>query len=471
LLPTESGTKTKIKMKATNLLVILTGLLLEAIAHAGDAATDANQFWPQWRGPLATGLAPLADPPVNWSEAKHVKWKVKVPGSGDATPIVWGDRIFLLTAIPTGKKAETKSPDTPSGPSAVDAAPGEGGPPRGRMNSETPKEAYQFCVLCLDRKTGKTLWQKTAREEVPHEGRQQNNTYASASAVTDGHLVLAFFGSRGLHCYDFEGNLKWSKDFGHMRTKMTFGEGASPALHGDAVIVNWDHEGDDFIVALDKHTGKELWRTARNEGTGWSTPLVIERGGQAQVVVNATGMVRSYDLATGKELWSCAGQTANAIPTPVADADTVYVTSGFRGHALYAIALGRTGNLTDSDAIRWKYDKSTPYVPSPLLVDDLLYFVANNDAKVSCFDAKTGKPNFEVEPLEGLFSIYASPVAAKDRVYVLGREGACAVLKKGPKFEILATNKVDDKTDASLALVGNELFIRGRANLYCIGDN
>ena len=457
-------------MKPINFFAIITGLVLATVAHAGDVATDANQFWPQWRGPLATGVGPMADPPVSWSETEHVKWKVKVPGSGDATPIVWGDRIFLLSAIPTGKKAAAKAPDAAAAPKAPETGPGDGGRPRGRMNAETPNELYQFCVLCLDRKTGNILWQKVAREEVPHEGHQQNNTYASASAITDGHLVLAFFGSRGLHCYDFEGNLKWSKDFGHMHTKMGFGEGASPALRGDAVVVNWDQEGEGFIVALDKRTGKELWRTPRNEGTGWSTPLVVEHGGQAQVVVNATGKVRSYDLATGKEVWSCAGQTVNAIPTPVATADTIYITSGFRGHALYAIALGRTGDLTGSDAIRWKYDKSTPYVPSPLLADNLLYFVANNDAKLSCFDARTGKAQFEAEPLEGLFGIYASPVSAKDRVYVLGREGACAVLKKGSKLEILATNKVDDKTDASLALAGNEIFIRGRAHLYCIGD-
>jgi outer membrane protein assembly factor BamB len=181
--------------------------------------------------------------------------------------------------------------------------------------------------------------------------------------------------------------------------------------------------------------------------------------------------VRSYDLDTGKEIWSCAGQTANAIPSPVANADTVYVTSGFRGNALYAFALGKTGDLAGTDAIRWTHDKNTPYVPSPLLVDDLLYVVANTDAKLSCFDAKTGGVHFEGERLEGIFGIYASPVAAKDRVYVLGREGTCLVLKKGPKLEILATNKLDDKTDASIALVGSELFVRGRENLYCIKEH
>ena len=416
-------------------------LCLARPGRADNAASDANRFWPQWRGPLATGMAPLADPPVTWSDGQNVKWKAGIPGSGDSTPIVWGNRIFILTAIPTGKKAEA------------------------------PSEVYQFVVACLDRETGKPLWQKTAREEAPHEGHQPNNTFASASPVTDGQLVLAYFGSRGLHCYDMDGNLKWSKDFGHMQTKMGFGEGASPALYGDSVVVYWDDESDhDFIAALDKRTGKELWRTPRNEATGWSTPLVVDYKGKPQVVVNATGKVRSYDLATGKEIWSCAGQTANAIPSPVASADTVYVTSGFRGSALYAIRLGRTGDLTGTDAILWHHDKHTPYVPSPLLADDLLYVLANNNNLLSCLDAKTGAAHFEAERLEGLTETYASPVAAKDRVYVLGRDGTCLVLRKGPKLEILATNKLADKTDASMALVGKELFVRGRQYLYCIEE-
>jgi outer membrane protein assembly factor BamB len=454
-------------MRRTSLFLSAVVLGLTQPANAG---SDANQFWPQWRGPLATGVAPLADPPLNWSESSHIKWKVKIPGSGDSTPIVWGERVFVLTAIPAGKKAEATS--TAASTSGGDnPAPAERPPRRGGMGSGPPSEVYQFAVLCLDRKTGKTLWQKVAREEVPHEGHQQNNTFASASPSTDGACVVAFFGSRGLHCYDLEGNHKWSKDFGRMKTKMGFGEGASPALYGDMVILYWDDEGNtDFIAAFDKHTGKELWRTPRDEPTGWSTPLVVEYGGKRQAVINATGKVRSYDLATGKELWSCGGQTANAIPSPVASADTVYVTSGFRGSALCAIQLGRTGDLTGTDAIRWSHDKHTPYVPSPLLANDLLYVLANNSGLLSCFDAKTGAAHFEAERLEGAAEVYASPVAAKDRVYLLARDGTCLVLKQGPKLEILATNKLDDKTDASLALVGKELFVRGRQNLYCVTE-
>ena len=462
---------------------LLAILLTLRVAVAADATAEARQNWPQWRGPLANGVAPEADPPLEWSETKNVKWKVKIPGEGSSTPAIWGDRVFVLTAVGPEKKADAKSSEAeakpagpPPGPSLDGGPPGPGGgrrrpggPGGGFGHAEKPTEKYQFTLLCLDRKTGRTLWQKVAREEVPHEGRQQNNSFASASPITDGKVVLAFFGSRGLHCYDLDGNLKWEKDFGHMQTKMTFGEGASPTLHGDTVIVNWDDETDnDFILALDKHDGKQLWKTPRNESTTWSTPLVVEHGEKLQVVVNATGKTRSYDFASGKEIWSCAGQTANAIPSPVADRDTVYCTSGFRGAALYAIKLGRDGDLTGTDAVRWSYNKNTPYVPSPLLAGDLIYVVSGNDAKLSCLETKSGKPHFEAEPLEGVFGIYASPVAAKDRVYVLGREGRCAVLKKGPKLEILATNKLDDRTDASMALAGKELFIRGQQHLYCI---
>jgi len=471
----------KLSLPIASFAIVFT---LQVTAASSD---DARRNWPQWRGPLATGVAPEADPPLEWSETKNVKWKVQIPGSGSASPVVWGDRMFVLTAVPTGKKteaAEAKPPE--SAPPAGNPPPGDGRPPGGPGGpggprsggfgrSQKPTEAYQFTVVCLDRNTGKTLWQKVALETVPHEGTQQNNTFASASPVTDGRVVLAFFGSRGLHCYDMDGNLKWTKDLGQMQTKMTFGEGASPALHGDTVVVGWDDETDnDFIGAFDKRDGKPLWKTPRSEETTWSTPLIVEHGGKFQVIVNATRKVRSYDLANGKELWSCAGQSPNAIPSPVADRDTVYVTSGFRGSALHAIDLSRTGDLTGTEAIRWGFSRTTPgftpYVPSPLLVDDLLFLVKGNSGMFSCVETKSGKPHFEEQRLEGISEIYASPVAAKDRVYVLGRDGKCLVLKKGPKLEILATNKLDDRTDASIAVVGKDLFIRGKQNLYCLAE-
>ena len=463
---------------------LLLNLLVASLAQAALAA-ESQSSWPQWRGPLATGVAPKATPPLQWDETKNVRWKVKIPGEGTATPIIWENRVFILTAIPS-EKVEQPATNTTNAPaqtpastpdSAQQSQSGSGQRPGNRPRgggggrSEKPDEPYQFVVLCLDRNTGKTLWQKTAREQIPHEGHHRDHGFASASPVTDGELLFAYFGSRGLYCYDFDGNLKWETDFGDMKTRNGFGEGSSPALVGNSIIVNWDDETEnDFIVALDKRTGKELWRTPRNEKTGWTTPLVVEHDGKKQIVVNAR-TVRSYDADSGKLLWECGGQTENAIPTPVADADTVYAISGFRGAAAFAIQLGHSGDLSgDTNAIRWSHYKSMPYVPSPLLVDDLLYTVTGNNGVLSCFDTKTGSPHFEGERLEGIFGIYASPVSAGDRVYVLGREGTCLVLAKGPKLEILATNKIDDKTDASMALAGKELFIRGHEHLYCIVD-
>ncbi len=425
-------------------LALTVGLTAPTIARAA-----AEDFWPQWRGPLGNGAAPQADPPLTWSETNNIKWKVAIPGEGDATPIVWGDRIFVLSAVAVGKE------------------------PAASGKEEASRGTFQFTVFCLDRASGKVRWQQVAREVSPHEGRQENNTFASASPVTDGKFVWAFFGSRGLHCYDLDGHHKWEKDFGLMKTRMGFGEGASPAISGDILVVYWDHEGDDdFIAAFDKKTGKELWRQPRNEPTGWSTPYIVEFNGQKQVVVNATGKVRSYDLATGKELWSCGGQTANAIPTPVSKGDVVYVTSGFRGAALQAIRLGRTGDLTGTDAIVWTRNKSTPYVPSPLLAGDYLYLISGNEGMLSCFDAKAGEPYFERERLEAIRGVYASPVSAADRIYVLGREGVCVVLRKGPKPEVLAVNTLaDSRSDASIAVVGKELFLRTAHNLYCISEH
>jgi len=424
----------------------LVGLL--GTAFGAEQPRGWAENWPQWRGPLASGAAPLADPPLTWDEEHNVKWRVQVPGEGTSTPIVWGDRIFVLSAVESGRKAQATQTPTPDS-----------------------KPAFQFTVFCLDRRDGKALWKNVAREVAPHEGHHPDHGFASASALTDGEVLLAYFGSRGLHCYDMEGKLRWSKEFNQMRTRNGFGEGSSPALYGDTIVIYQDDETDnDFIAGVDRRTGKELWRTPRNEPTGWSTPLIVPYQGKSQAVVNATGMVRSYDIATGKEIWSCAGQTQNPIPSPVCDADTVYITSGFRGSALYAIALGRTGELTGTDAIRWSRSKNTPYVPSPLLVDQLLYTVTGNNPTISCVDSRTGAPHFEAERVDGINGIYASPVAAKGRVYILGRNGTCVVLKAGPKPEILATNKLSDKTDSSIALAGRDLLIRGHQNLYCISE-
>lgn len=420
-----------------------------------EAALPA-QNWPQWRGPLATGFSSTATPPTTWSETKNIRWKVKLPGSGTGTPIIWDNWIFLQTAVPA----------------AGDVAPrgGAAGGGRGGMRTIQPDGPVRFTLLCLDRRTGRVLWERSARQEVPHEGHHPDHGFASQSPITDGKSVIAFFGSRGLYCYDMKGNLKWQKQLGRMQTRNGFGEGSSPALFGNTVVVNWDHEGEDFIVALDRTTGKELWRQSRDEPTTWTTPLIVQHGGKAQVVTAGTNRVRSYDLATGRTVWEHGGLTTNVIPSPVSGNGMVYLTSGFRGSALFAVRLGRTGDLTNTDAVAWSLRRNTPYVPSPLLYADRIYFFSSNDAILSCHDALSGKVLIDAQRVEALRGVYASPVGAAGRVYLVGRDGASLVLKKSDRLEILATNQLDEHFDASPALSGKELYLRGHQHLYCIAE-
>lgn len=432
--------------------------------------SNAASQWPSWRGPQANGVATDAHPPIQWSETNHVQWKVALPGRGSSTPILWDDQVFILTAIPTGPEAAAETADASGQPPDRSERPRRGGAGGGGGMVDRPTRAQQFTVLSFDRKTGKQRWTQSPRTQLPHEGHHKDHGFASASPVTDGKHLIVSFGSFGLYGYDLKGKLLWEKDLGDMRTRNSFGEGSSPALDGNTVVVLWDHEGDDFIVALDKRDGRELWRQTRDEPTGWCTPLIVSYGGRKQVIVNGTNKIRSYDLKDGKLLWECAGQTVNAIPSAVASQDRVFVMSGYRGNALQALRLDRSGDLTGTDGIVWSHAKSTPYVPSPLLVSDTLYFVSNNSALLSAFDAVTGKAHFEAERLDGLNGVYASPVAADGRIYVVGRDGNTAVLRQGPRLEVLAKNHLEDGFDASPAIVGRQIFLRGRQSLYCISE-
>jgi outer membrane protein assembly factor BamB len=438
------------------LLVISALLCLGSISDSVvQASSTADGYWPQWRGPLVNGVAPHADPPVEWSEEKNVAWKTEIPGKGSASPVVWADMVYVLTAAPAGVPIEAAPP-----------AEGDRGP-RGIQ----PDQAQQFTILAIRRSDGGLAWKKVLREEVPHEGTHATGSWASNSPITDGEHLYAYFGSRGLYCLDMDGKLVWEKDLGEMQTRRSFGEGSSPALYGNTILVNWDHEGDSFIVALDKRTGEELWRRDRDEITSWSTPLVVEHAGRPQAVVSATGKVRSYDLENGDVLWEVGGMTVNVIPTPVYVDGLVIVTSGFRGNALLAIRLeGATGDLSGSDSIVWSLDRDTPYTPSPLLYGDQLYFTKTNDGILSSYNARSGEKYFGPVRLDEVPNIYASPVGAANRIYVAGRDGAVMVLEHGPEFKILAINQLDDGFDASPALVDKEIYLRGKRHLYRISE-
>jgi outer membrane protein assembly factor BamB len=448
----------------------ITGIRCATIAMfalvAAHPAADLDEHWPQWRGPLASGVAPAGDPPIEWAEDKNIKWKVAIPGKGSATPIVWSDTLFVLTAAPTDKRP-------PGNDEPAEAAPAQGAQAGQRRNLQ-PEFIQQFIVIAIDRKDGRTRWQQIVREELPHEGWNPNATitWASSSPVTDGQMVYAFFGSRGLYALDMKGNLKWERDFGDMNTG-GFGEGSSPVLDGDRLVINWDHLGESFIVALDKKTGRELWRTPRDERTTYSTPLIVEHDGKKQVITPGTKKVRSYDLADGRLLWEGPSLTNSCVASPVHANGVVYVMTGYGGSALYAIRLAHaSGEITAAhEAIAWKHDRDTPWVPSPLLYGDELYFLKVNSGILSVFNAKTGEELYNEQRLEGVANVYASPVGAAGRVYIAGRDGAVAVIQRGPQFKLLALNQLDDGFDASPVVVGNEIYLRGRTHLYRVSKD
>ena len=444
-------------------LWLLPGWVSPAVAQP----SDAERYWGQWRGPEANGVGRYADPPLTWSEAEHVAWKVEVPGRGSASPIVWGDKVFLLTAVPIGDPVPLAAPQISRRQPPPERRGGRGG--RG------PQEVrlHRFMVMAFDRETGAVAWERVAREELPHEGYQQpNGSYASGSAVTDGKRLYAFFGSWGLYAYDMDGEPQWEVDLGTRFMRNAFGEGTTPALHGDTLVVTWDHiGGESFVAALDARSGEERWRAHRDEIDTWATPLVVEHDGRAQVITPAMNQVYSYDLKTGDTVWRSRGTTMNAIPSPVHAGGIVYVTSGYRGNNLQAIRLADArGDIAGTGAIVWELNRDTPYVPSPLLYDDALYLLKSNDGILSAFDPATGEPHYALQRLQGIPNVFASPVGAAGRVYITGRDGATLVIRQGDRYEVLAVNRLDDGFDASPALVDDELYLRGYRHLYKIAD-
>ncbi len=409
--------------------------------------------WPGWRGPLATGVAPDADPPIEWSEEKNIRWKVAIPGAGHSTPIVWGDHVFLTAAIPYGEAVEPVPDDAP-----------------GAHDNALVTRRQNFAVIAIDRRTGKTLWLRSVRKGLPPMGAHKTATLASQSPVTDGERVFAFFGSNGLYCLDFDGKLLWQLDLGDMRPKHGHGEGSSPVLHAGVLVIPWDHEGDSFVVALDAKTGKQRWRMARDEPSSWSSPIVVEHAGKAQVILAGTKRVRAYDLRTGEVVWECGGMSHNIVASPVAGQGLVVLASSYEKRVMLAIRLaGAKGDITGSKNVVWTRKRGTPYVPSPLLYGRWLYFLGHYQGVLSRVDVETGKAPSGPFRLP-LYDIYASPVGAGGRVYVTDRDGTTVVLShvEGKDVELLAKNTLEDRFSASAAVVGKALFLRGEKFLYCV---
>lgn len=446
-------------MRPSSIIIISAVIFSCHFSSPQDTISDYEQFWPQWRGPEATGYAPCCDPPVTWSETENVKWKVEIPGRGHSTPIVWDEYVFVTTSVETGQPVDESSrvAETSADP--------------GRSLSQQSQYMHEFMVMAINRKDGSVAWETTVCRERPADGTHEMGSWASNSPVTDGQHLYAYFGSRGLYCLDFKGNVIWSRDFGQMEKKMSFGEGSSPALYQDKIVIVWDHEGDSFLYILDKNTGKDIKKIPRDEASSWASPLVVPVNNRFQVITSATGKIRSYDLETGEIIWEGSGMTANVIPSPIVDGNRVYVMSGFRGNALMAIDLSRAaGSISGSDAILWEYNQNTPYTPSGLLANGRLYFLRSNNGNLTCLDAADGKENYSLAKLEGIGTVFASPVGVKDRLYVSSQSGITYVIRQGPKFEIISKNILEDGNFASPAIAGNEIFIRGFQYLYCISS-
>jgi outer membrane protein assembly factor BamB len=416
-------------------------LLTCAFACAGAVLIAADGDWAYWRGPNADGMA-VGAAPLRWSDTEGIRWKATVPGSGHSSPVVWGDRIFLTTAVPTAA----------SGTAA-----------RGNLVE------HRFVVLCYDRKTGAQLWERVARVETPHEPHHSTyGSFASNAPVTDGTHVYAFFGSRGLYAYTLDGRLAWQKDFGRLTMFNTFGEGAWTWLEDDTLLVVVDHEGESALVALDASSGRERWRASRAGNTNWSGPYVTVANGRKQVIVSATREVVGYDLSTGKRLWWARGLGQNTIPQPVAADGLVFAMSGFRNPNLMAIRLGRDGDLTGTDAIVWQNPRGNSYTASPVLHEGILY-VLTDSGMLSAFDAKTGTPHYQQQRLPKPYQFKASPVGANGRLYLASETDDVIVVRMGPTFEVLATNALEGQTFiATPAIVDGEIYLRGQNTLFAI---
>ncbi len=508
--------------------MFVTATVFVCSALFSNAVSEGEDAWSGWRGPGGNGIAE-GSPPIEWGEELNVRWKTAIPGKGSSSPIVWGDKVFVTTAVPTVEEEEPE--ERP-----------RGGRGFGGFGRSKPPVEHVFLVVALDRKDGSVVWEQLANTLTPHQGTHGDGSFASSTPVTDGERIYASFGSFGLFAYTLDGEPVWQKDLGDLDIAMSFGEGSSPIVYGDLLIHNWDHNGDSFIVALDKVTGEERWRQARESATTWSTPIVVEVEGGPQVIVGA-GRTIAYDLATGKELWAYgqeqsfggppggreggrsrdrdrdgdggeheggdgdgAQQTALAgglasfgaqgrgqggpgqggrrggrggggggagvITSPVYHDGVLLFVSGGRRGAFRAIRVAQAkGDVAeDSEALLWSSEGDTPHVPSPIAYDGIFYSLKSDSGLLSAFDVQSGERLYGPERLSGLANAYASPVAADGHLYFAGRDGTIEVVAAGPEFKSLVVNTLDDEFDASPAIVGNELFLRGRSHVYCIAE-
>jgi len=432
-------------------------LITACRAWAGD--------WPQFRGPSASGVGDGTKPPVKWDATKgtNIVWSVEIPGLADSSPIVWGDQIFVTTAVSSDPKQTFRTGlygDTDS------------------VNDSSP---HQWKVFAIDKKTGKILWQQTAHEGIPKTKRHPKSSQASPSPVTNGKVVVAYFGSEGLYAYSAAGALLWKKDLGLQNAGWFFdpdsewGAASSPVIYKNMVILQCDRQKDSFVAAYDLKDGNELWRTARAEIPSWGTPTVVPGKDHTEVATNGPKAIRGYDADTGKQLWTLGPNSEVVCTTPVSSQGLIFVTAGYPPvQPIYAIKIGSSGDLTlkdgkeSSDAIAWSKQRGGVYLPSPIVYGEHLYTVSNNGI-LTAYEAKTGVRVYQQRVGEG-GSFVASPVTAAGKLYITSEDGDVFVVKAGPQYELLSKNPMGEPILATPALAGDLLIIRGSRHLFAIAE-
>jgi outer membrane protein assembly factor BamB len=466
--------------------ILALGLGLALIPELGRADN-----WTQFRGPNGLAVSSEKHLPAEWGDGKNVAWKAKLPGFGWSCPVVWGDKVFVTTAV----SAKQRKPD---GGMGMGGGFGKGGFGKGGAFGKAPNDVYKWEVYCLSAADGKVLWKQTAAEHKPKMPINSTNTYATETPVTDGERVYAYFGMTGVFCYDFSGKEVWKKDLGAYRMMFGHGTGSSPVLDDGRLFIQCDNEDKSFLVALDAKTGKELWRVARAERTGWSTPFIWKNKGRTEVVCLGSPKVRSYDPATGKQLWELGSLSGQVKASAVASADLLYVGSGGfgdfggfggfggpkggrggrfggGGKPLFAVKAGAAGDITlksgatSNDGVAWQLPQAGPPTPSPLLYEGYLYILEDRGGLVSCYDAASGKQVYK-ERLPGARGFTSSPWAYDGKVFCLNDGGTTHVIQAGAQFKVVGTNTIEEMCWSSPAVAGGALFLRTVDHLYCIRE-
>jgi outer membrane protein assembly factor BamB len=424
-------------------------------------AASAPDVWPQFRGPQSLGVAEDPNLPDTWSSSQNVVWKLDVPGSGWSSPVVWGDRIFLTSVISAEEKEKPKKGLYMGG------------------ERRPPSDDHRWMVWCIDFETGKIRWQREVHRGVPQSSRHLKNTYASETPVTDGERVYAYFGNLGLFCLDMDGKILWSQMYGPFSTRYGWGAAASPVLHKGRVYIVNDNEDQSFLAALDKLTGKPIWRVDRDEKSNWATPYIWENNQRTELITSGSKRVRSYEL-DGKLLWELGGMSSIVIPTPFSKLGLLYLASGYVGdqkRPVFAVRPGASGDIslkdgaTSNQYVAWFQPQAGPYNPSPLVYGDYYYTLLDRGF-FTCHEAKTGKDVYGKQRIDpAAFAFTASPWAYNGKIFALSEDGDTFVIQPGPQFKLLGKNTLDEMCMATPAIVRGSLIIRTASKLYRISKD